>query len=389
MGRSDARDRILNALTQYGAASRAELARRTALAPSTVSLIVAELTGEGLVVESDGSAVPAIGTKGGRPATLLSLHRSAGVAVGIDLGKSHLRVAVADLAHRVLAERAEQVVPDRPAAEEIRDAADLVRQVLDEAGAEPDDVIGVGMGLPGPIHTPTGELGESTILPGWVGVNAARAMTDVLGLRVHVDNDANLGALGEWMWGAGQGCADVVYLKLSTGIGAGLILGGRPFTGAGGTAGEIGHTKIDPSGPICRCGRRGCLEMLAGTGAVLDALRPTHGNELTMRAVVDLASAGDAGCRRAIADAAHSIGSVAGVLCNLINPQRIIIGGEMAGAGELALRPLRSSLERATIRSAAQEVEIVQGALGDKAEVLGAVALGLRRLMRPLGTAAG
>ena len=208
-------------------------------------------------------------------------------------------------------------------------------------------------------------------------------MTEALGLRVEVDNDANLGASGEWMWGAGRGCTELAYLKLATGIGAGLILGGRPFKGAGGTAGEIGHTMVDPSGPICRCGNRGCLEMLAGAGAVLDALRPTHGNGLTVKDVIALASDGDPGCCRALADAGHIIGGAASILCNLINPQRIVVGGEMAAAGEVLLGPLRESLERSAIRSAAQDVQVVQGSLGDKAEVLGAVALALHPTGQP------
>ena len=379
MGRSDARDRIVSSLARSGTASCAELARRTLLAPSTVSVVIAELISESLVVERDAPAVPAIGSKGGRPPTQLALHRSAGVAVGIDCGKRHIRVAVADLPHRLLAERALEVTPDQPAADAIDRATDLVRDVLAEASAAPGDVVGVGMGLPGPVHAPTGELGDSTILPGWIGVNAAQAMTEALGLRVTVDNDANLGAVSEWMWGAGRGCDDLVYLKLATGIGAGLIMGGRPFVGAGGTAGEIGHTMIDPDGPICRCGNRGCLEMLAGTGAVLDAFRPTRSAELTIRDVIALATDGDRGCRRVISDAGRDIGIAAANLCNLINPHRIVIGGELAAAGALLLDPLRQSLARATIRSAAHDVEVVPGHLCNRAGVLGAVALACRR----------
>jgi predicted NBD/HSP70 family sugar kinase len=378
LGRVDGRDRIVTALTRLGAASRAELARTTALAPSTVSAIVADLMDEGLVVQQDEPSVPAGGAKGGRPATLLVLHRSAGVVVGIDFGKRHLRVAVADLSHTLLAESVEAVDADRPAAEGIETAVGLIRQALAEAAAETSQVVGVGMGLPGPVHFPGGQLGDSTILPGWVGVDAAQAMTKALGLRVEVDNDANLGAVSEWMWGAGRGCTELAYLKVATGVGAGLIIGGRPFSGAGGTAGEIGHTVIDPGGPVCRCGNRGCLEMLAGAQAVLDALRPAHGDGLTIARVLELARDGDPGSRRVIADAGQAIGNAAATLCNLLNPRRIVVGGELGAAGELLLAPLRQALERGAIRSASQDVEVVQGALGDRAEVLGALALALR-----------
>src|SRR6185295_13408391 len=157
-----------------------------------------------------------------------------------------LRVAVTDLAHAVLGERRAPLDPDLPAAEAIALASRMVDDVLDQADARSEEIVGVGMGLPGPVHRPSGELGDSTILPGWVGVRAADAMSEALGHPVEVENDASLGALGEWMWGAGRGAQDLAYLKLATGIGAGLIVGGRPYGGSGGTAGEIGHTIIAP-----------------------------------------------------------------------------------------------------------------------------------------------
>jgi predicted NBD/HSP70 family sugar kinase len=235
------------------------------------------------------------------------------------------------------------------------------------------------MGLPGPVHAPTGELGDSTILPGWVGIRAVEAMSAALELPVEVGNDADLGALSESMWGAGRGAAEMAYLKVATGIGAGLIVGGRPYHGAGGTAGEIGHTVIDPGGSICRCGNRGCLETMAGVPPVLAALRDAYGSELTIDEAIARARDGDAGCRRVIADAGRAIGAAVATLCNLFNPRRIVVGGDLGAAGELLLAPLRESLRLGAIRSAAEDVEVVEGALGDRAEVLGAVALVLRR----------
>src|SRR5204863_5071131 len=138
-----------------------------------------------------------------------------------------------------------------------------------------------GLGLPGPIHRLTGTIGSPAILPGWVGIRVADEMTRRLDLPVHVDNDANLGALAEYHWGAGHGCASLAYLKVATGIGAGLVVDGRLFHGAGGTAGEIGHTTIDENGPICRCGLPGCLETFAPAPALSDLLRPSLGPHLT------------------------------------------------------------------------------------------------------------
>ncbi len=235
------------------------------------------------------------------------------------------------------------------------------------------------MGLPGPVHRPSGQLGNSTILPGWVDIRAEDAVSEALGHPVEVENDANLGALGEWMWGAGRGADHMAYVKAATGIGAGFIVAGAPYVGAGGTAGEIGHTVVDPGGPICRCGNRGCLETLAGAPAVLGSLRDVHGDDLTLPDAVAFALHGDAGCARAIADAGTAIGTAVATLCNLFNPQRVVVGGDLGAAGELLLGPLRESLARGAIRSAADDVEVVQGELGERAEVLGAVALVLSR----------
>ena len=191
-----------------------------------------------------------------------------------------MRVAVADLAHTVLAEAEEPLDVDHEADEGVALAGRLVRRLLDEVGVAADRVTGVGMGLPGPLRRDSGEVGDSAILPGWIGARPEALMQAELGLPVRVENDANLGALAEIVWGAGRDCTDLVYVKVATGVGAGLVLNGRLYHGAGGTAGEIGHVTIDDGGPVCRCGNRGCLEAFAGAEAVLEPLRRRHGDRL-------------------------------------------------------------------------------------------------------------
>lgn len=372
--RRDSRARLLDELASRGMASRAELARATGLAPSTVTSLVASLVAEGIVRSVDGPAAGGVG----RPGQLLTLGRRAGVVVGVDLGRRHLKVAVADLSHSLLARREVAKPGDQGAAEDIELIRTEFPAALAEASVSRDEVVALGMGLPGPVHT-TGELGDSTILPGWVGVRAADALEAALGMPVGVDNDANLGALSESKWGAGVGVLDLVYLKASTGIGAGLIINGRLFRGAGHTAGEIGHTVIDPGGPVCRCGNRGCLEMYAGSAAILSALRATHPEVADLAGAVARAHAGDPGCRRVIADAGRAIGSALATLCNIVNPARVIVGGTLGEAGELLLEPMRASLQAGAIRSAAEDVEIVRPSLGHDAELMGAIALALER----------
>jgi predicted NBD/HSP70 family sugar kinase len=231
------------------------------------------------------------------------------------------------------------------------------------------------MGLPGPVHRPTGTVGSSAILPGWVGVQPELEMSERLSLPVRVENDANLGALAEFTWGAGRGCANLAYLKLATGIGAGLVMNGRLYQGTGGTAGEIGHTMIDEGGDICRCGNRGCLETLAGAPAIVGLLSRSLGEELEIEQVIERASEGDLGCRRVLGDAGRHIGVAVATLCNLVNPERIVVGGSVGTAGDLVLEPLRESVRLRAIQSAAEDLEVVPGELGERAELLGAVAL--------------
>lgn len=372
--RRDGRARLLDELASSGPATRADLARATGLAPSTVTSLVAALVEEGVVRATDSSGPGGVG----RPGQRITLGRRAGVVVGVDLGRRHLKVAVADLSHSLLAREEVSKPVDQKAVEDI----ELIRQqceaALAAAEVSRDEVLALGMGLPGPVHT-SGELGDSTILPGWVGVRAAEALQDALGMPVSVDNDANLGALSESKWGAGSAVRDLVYLKASTGIGAGLVIGGRLFRGAGNTAGEIGHTVIDPGGPVCRCGNRGCLEMYAGSAAILAALTPTRPEIVDLAGVVQSARQGDAGSCRVVADAGRAIGSALATLCNIVNPAQVIVGGTLGEAGELLLEPMRAAVRRGAVRSAAQDVEIVSASLGHDAELMGAVALALER----------
>ena len=367
------RDRVAAALREAGAASRAELARRTGLSRTTVASIVGELERDGVLVEREQQS--GASPRGGRPPRLLSFSRSAGAALGIDFGKRHLRVAAADLSHTVLAESERMIPTDEPAETGLQAAAEMVDQVLGEAGVSRSEVIGVGLGLPGPIDFRSGRVGSSSILPGWVGVQAAEALGGRLELPVRVDNDANLGALAELNWGAAAGRREAAYLKVSTGIGAGLILGGDLFHGANGMAGELGHTIIHELGPVCRCGKRGCLETLAGAEALVALLRPTHGPDLTTQGLLRAAAAGDSAARRVLADAGRHIGTAVATLCDLLNPELIVVGGELSAAGDVLLDPMREQVYRHAIPATARELQIVPGMLGPRAELLGALAL--------------
>ena len=373
---------VLEVVRGSGSVSRADIARRTGLARSTVSTLVNELLGAGLLVErgapEDGN------TTQGRPPVLLSFDPGAGAVIGMHFDHPVLRVAVADLGYTILAEATVPVDVDHDAQDSLDAAVALIDEVLVTSGVERERLLGAGAALAGPIDSATGTVGSSAILPGWVGLSLAQELEARLGLPVHVDNDANVGALAESVLGAGRGVSEMAYIMLGSGIGAGLIIGGQVYRGSGGTAGEIGHVLVDEHGPLCRCGNRGCLETYAGADALLDLLRRQHGDALTVDGLVQLARDGDAACQRVIADAARFVGVAAATLCNQLNPELIVIGGELAQTGPLLLDPLRESIVRYAIPAAAEDVRVVTGELGERAELLGALVLVLGRSDRAL-----
>ena len=290
---------------------------------------------------------------------LIALNPSGGVAVGMDFGKRHLSVALADLSHEVVAEERVVLADDYLADEAIVTAATLVERMLAEAGVDESGVVGVAMGIPGPIHE-SGLVGSSAILPGWVGAAPGQRMSHLLGRPVQARNDASLGALAEYAGGAGRGASIVVYIKLATGIGAGIVIDGL-FEGAGGTAGEIGQR------PSTRRATSAAAAVAAASRASLERRpsanrrRAASGEELDADAVISRAARRGVGCRRVLADAGRQIGVAVANLCNLVNPERIVVGGSMGQAGNLLLDPL-IEVEEVRLRaipSAAEDVEIV------------------------------
>ncbi len=377
--------RVAEILRSYGPRTRAEIVTLTGLSRPTVTAGLADLTAAGLVTEQIAApARPA----GGRPASVVRLTRGAGLAVGLDIGRRHVHVAVADLGHVMLTERAAALMRDADdhPAEVLEIAVDLVDRALADSHAGRHDVIGVGLGIPAPI-TRDGRIGSPALLPAWADLSPADELSRRLSLPVRVENDANLGALAEYVWGAGRGCADLVYVKLATGIGAGIVLDGRLYRGAAGTAGELGHVTLDARGPVCRCGNRGCVELAAGGRALLEHARLTRPELADLDELVRLAADGDPGCRRLLIDAGTQLGFALGGLVNLLNPDRIVLGGELGGAVDLMRAPLLRGLSDTAMAAAVGAVEVLSAQLGQRAAALGGVALALGIDAVPLASA--
>ncbi|KAA1427276.1 ROK family transcriptional regulator [Nocardioides antri] len=342
--------------------TQAELARVTGLARATVSNIVRELSAAGLVDSEAGS---------GRRGSAVSLSPAAGVVAGVDFGHSHLAVAIGDLTGRVLAEERRHLAAALEHDEALALAAELIDGMVPKGAA----LRHIGMGLPAPVTDDV--VRTPAIFPGWRGVDAAAAASAVLGAPVDVENDANLGALAEHRCGVGRGRDSSVFVKISSGVGAGLIIGNELFHGAGGTAGEIGHLTLDEQGPMCRCGSRGCLEAYTSVGAVTSMIASQYPGA-TLDDIVAAAQEGDVSARRALEDAGLHLGWGLATIVNLLNPSVIVVGGDMARAGELLLEPARIGLRRHALDAVAQ-TPVLASALGERASLVGAVLLAAER----------
>jgi predicted NBD/HSP70 family sugar kinase len=350
--------------------SRAELARYGGVAPSTISGVVQELVSAGLVV---GSSHPSDSVQPGRPGLRLTLNPRLGAVAGVEFCHDSVRVLLCDLAHNVLGTAERELPIGHSSDVALAAARRLVDETLAATGLTRGVLIGAGVSVPGPVGRHPDTVRPSSIFPGWRGVTGAD-IAAALGVAVSIDNDSNLGALGEHVWGAGRGCDDSVTLKFHYGIGCGLFVNGTLVRGAAGGAGEIGHITVDERGPLCRCGKRGCLETYAAISAILDALRPQYGRLSTTR-LLRLLAARDPGAVRVVSDAAELVGAHLAAVCNLLAPRRIIVIGRMAEAGELILEPIRIAIRRHIAPN--QVPQVLLGSLGDKHTALGAIALAL------------
>lgn len=357
--------RVLDLLVRTGAdpLPQAEIVRATSLASGTVSNIVRELAAAGVVRTVAGS---------GRRGTTVQLDRGAGLVAGFDFGHAHVGVGVAEFSGRVLCQQRHPLRPDH-GPEALTTAEAMLEELLDRVGAERRDIRTIGMGLPAPIAD--GVVLSSAILPGWVGVAPAEVARDVFEVEVLVENDANLGALAEYHRGRGRGHRNLVFVKVSSGVGAGLILDGRLYRGAGGVSGELGHLTIDDRGPLCRCGSRGCLEAYAASGTALDMLSevlPGAG----LGEVIRAAREGNAAAARVFEDAGLHLGWGLAMLTTLLDPDIVVVGGDMAQAGDLLLEPARRGLRRHALPGTT-DTPVEPASLGEQASIVGAVTLAI------------
>jgi predicted NBD/HSP70 family sugar kinase len=359
-------------LKRHGHLTQVELAGSTGLSPATVSNIVKELAASGVLNT-------AVTSRSGRRATEVTLARQLGLVAGLHFSSRHLRVAISDVGRTIVVENHVPLALDHRHDRELDRAALLLSDMLESVNASFDDLLAVGMAVPVPIDSRNGMVATPGLLRGWENVPIAESLRTRIEVPVFVDNEANLGGLAEVRFGAARGADVAAYIEVGHSISAGLLIDGALFRGVTGKAGQIGHVTIDENGPICRCGGRGCLDTLASGPALLELFRDDPGMQ-RMSDLLVMAEAGDASARRVIADAGRHIGTAAASLCNLFDPQLLVLGGELSQAGETLLAPLRHALERSALAGRDGVPEVVQGELGDRAELLGCLALAIENV---------
>lgn len=370
---------ILEMIRTGSATNRSEIARTTGLSRPSVALRVTELMNHGLVTEGTRAV-----SSGGRPPTLLEFNASSGLILTGALGMARSQAAVCDLDGRVLLR-----TPGSPDMEQGPDATvpwllDTWAEQVAELGRSPEDVRGVGIGLPGTVEFHTGRAEDRPFLGKWAGVALAPMIAERFPAPVTVDNDVNVMALGEHIAGGHGHTDDMVFVKVSTGIGAGLVSGGNLLRGALGAAGELGHTPVrDGGGLPCRCGNTDCLEAVVG-GRRLLMTAAEQGREVSgLKELVALAKESDPVAVTLVRGAGRRLGEALAGAVNLLNPEVIVLGGDLSEAYDHLVAGVREVIFQQCTALATRQLRIVSSALWDDAGVRGCAAMVSEEIMSP------
>lgn len=379
---------IVDALRRHTVISRTDIARLTDWSRPKVTAVAGRMIERGFLVEvGEGDS------QGGRRPRLLMLNGQLGYVVGVDVGATSIDLALADFNARVLSrENGPANVLDEPSlllGEVKRRLLDMVRR----QGLRPEQILGVGIGVPGPVDFARGVLVAPPLMPAWENFPIRDYFRDLFpGAFVSVDNDVNMMALGELRVGAGKGVENFIFVKIGTGIGAGVICHGMVHRGSTGSAGDIGHICADRSGPMCRCGNIGCLEMMAGgpaiaaraveaaqngSSAILAKKLEANNGVLRAEDVGTAAREGDRSANEIIRSSGHMVGDVLAGLVNFFNPSLILIGGGVANIGNNLLSSIRQAVLRRSTALATRELSITYSPVGREAGVTGAIHLAL------------
>ncbi len=369
------RSTVLNIIKTYGPIASTDIARRTHLSLATVISITAELAEDHLIFEKEiGSS------SGGRRPILMALNPDGGFAIGIKLTEVQLIGALTDL-EAALVSRSTQEWSGASIEDAIEGVASLVNTLLTEARIRKKQLLGVGVGLAGIVDAKRGILRKTPFF-GWQDLQLRDLLQARLRCRVYIDNDVNTLTLAEKWFGAGQGVENFLTVTIGRGVGAGIVVNGQFYRGHGGGAGEFGHTIIDPLGPVCSCGKTGCLEAYVGDPALMhQAAEAGLGNSVAQpEDLVALARDGNPAARKIFEGAGEVLGRGLANLINIFDPELIILSGEGTRAGDLIFQPMRQAIDRYMFDGLGNDMQIHIEPWNDEAWARGAASLVLREL---------
>lgn len=384
---------LLDLVRSGHASTRPELVRHSGLGRAVVAQRVSYLVDLGLVSEGDLAR-----STGGRAPRSVSFRADRGHLLVAEFGATSLAAAVSNLAGDLVAQEDEAFdIGEGPDAALSRVTA-LFHELVERTAVPADSLWGIGVGLPGPVEFSTARPVSPPIMPGWDAYPVRDYLSERFELPVWVDNDVNIMALGELRGGRARGEENVVYLKIGTGIGAGIVCGGKLYRGTQGCAGDVGHVAV-PEGPdvVCRCGNRGCLEAVAGGAALARegeraakagesprlATVLAEGREITAEEVSKAAQHGDPVSVELLLRSGRLVGEVLATIVNFFNPALILVGGGVAAAGDMLLKAIRESVYHRSLPLATRELQISFSPLGDEAGLRGAAAMVTDELFAP------
>jgi len=375
----DTRAEIFGLVLTAGPLSRTHLAERLGLAPSTITRLLPPLLEAGYLREEATQ-----GTGPGRPQRLLSVNVERHLVVGVKIAPTHVAAVVTDMGAQVLA-RAEEPIADCSPRTALATAARMTGELLAGIPGGAERTLGLGVGLSGHVDAATGVCRYSGLL-GWTEVAVAAPLALATGLTTAVANDVNALVVAERWFGSGRDVDTFAVVTVGSGIGCGLLLDGSLFTGASGLAAEFGHIPIDPAGPACTCGRRGCLEALASSGAVLTRLHQAGVHCADLDQAADLARDGSGAdartARAAFAAAGDALGRGLATLCNLLNPSKIILAGEGVTSYDLFSPAMDEALSYHAFSTAAVDCDVQVDPVTDDLWARGAACLVIKDTVR-------
>jgi glucokinase-like ROK family protein len=379
---------LIDLVRKYGEFSKADLVAFTEYSRTKITSCIQSLLNKKILITNNITEY-----SGGRRSKTFSLNGNLGLVAGVDIGATSIDLAIADFSGKSLVRYSEPATVKDGPIKILGRACSLLEKMLKENDLSPEKMNGIGIGVPGPVDFSVGTLVSPPIMPGWDRYPIIQTVQQWFpSANVVVDNDVNVMALGEINQGAGKGVDNLIFVKIGTGIGAGIICEGNIYRGSSGCAGDIGHISVDKSGPLCHCGNRGCLEALAGGPAIAErALMAAqagkspilmkyyemNGQVLHTEDVGDAAREGDAVAIEVIRESGQYIGDVLASLVNFYNPEMIVIGGGVRNLGNLLLSSIRQTVLNRSTSLATRDLHIVFSETGPDAGVVGAVNLAM------------